>query len=411
MVVMDVFSDDESDNHNMNMDFTLGEQNIASITSWKKKIIYEIGNKVSYKSKVYSCLIKHKSGAQNNPGKVPFIWQEEKEPEPEPEQVSPKPIPVPTPTPTPKPSPDKVHEHRRGLWVWDGYENILKPDVLLQECKRIKITDVYLYITPMEYTRIPILRTFMKKLSSANIRAWGLDGGRSYFNDASGPLELYRNINSMIAYNVNVEENERFYGFQTDNEPDNYSGKYLDTFHNDVRTQDLSKTTGGLWTKSEYEDRMFILKDWLSIQKQCTNLLRKYGLASGGAFPTWLDDYYGEELTVNFDGSDRSVMKHMMTLVDDYCLMSYQTDLNKVYQRVIDELIFADSLSRKVNVFPGLETHRGRGANVTYGDHPSKNSKSAVLNDIGKIELKLETYKCFAGVNIHDWVGWKQLKN
>jgi hypothetical protein len=298
---------------------------------------------------------------------------------------------------------------RRGMWVWNGYNVASNHQAFITECKRIKITDVYLYLTVSNYTKVDVLRKFIKALSANGIKSWGLDGGRVYFSDVRGPAGLYASIQALITYNSKVTDSEKFYGFQTDQEPDDYSEKYPDTFHNDIRTSRLSKTSGGVHTKSAFDDRVFILKDWVNTQKQCTILLRNVNLKSGAAFPSWLDDYYGEPLSVAFDGKTQTVMAHMFNYVDDYCIMSYQTDLSRLTPRIRGELLHGNSLVGKA-VFAGVETVKGRGAAVTYGDHRSKNKRSAVLSDIATLESLLKVHPSFAGVNIHDWqLGWVKL--
>lgn len=297
---------------------------------------------------------------------------------------------------------------RRGMWVWNGYDVASNPSAFLTECKRIKITDVYLYLTISNYSKVNILGSFIKSCSSGGMRVWGLDGSRAYFTDASGPANLYNSIKALISYNGKVSSGEKFFGFQTDNEPDNYSGQYLDTIHNDIPTSILSKTAGGVYKQSAYADRVFILQDWINIQKQCTSMLHSLNLASGAALPSWLDDYYDEPLTVTFDGITQTVMKHMMNYVDDYCIMSYQTDTSIVAQRVVSELTYGSTIPGK-RVFPGVETVTGRGAAVTYGDNYTKAKKSAVLSDIAKMEGMFSKFASFAGINIHDWIGWSEL--
>ena len=297
---------------------------------------------------------------------------------------------------------------RRGMWVWNGYAVASNPTAFIAEAKRIKITDVYLYLTVSNFGKTDVLRKFIKSLSGVGIKAWALDGGRTYFSDVNGPNGLYASVKAMLAYNAKVTETEKFYGFQTDQEFDDYSGNYPDTFHNDVPTSKLSKTGGGVHTKTAYDDRIFIMKDWLTIQKTVTGMLHNANLKSGAAVPSWFDDYYGEQLTLTFDGVTQNLMKHAIKYVDDYCIMSYMTDLNKMAERVKTEIIYGSSLAGK-NVFPGIETVKGRGGAVTYGDNASKKYKSAVLKDIATIEAKWKDYKGFAGVNIHDWLGWSKL--
>lgn len=298
---------------------------------------------------------------------------------------------------------------RRGMWVWNGYVVASSPTAFIAECKRIKITDVFLYLTVSNYGKVDILRKFIAQLSANNIKAWGLDGARKYFRDVEGPAGLFASVNALTTYNAKVSPNERFYGFQTDNEPDYYGTKFPDTFHNDIPTSKLSKTSGGVYKASAFADRQFILKDWLSTQKQTTTMLRQNGLRSGAALPSWLDDYYGEPLTTVFDGKSLTMMGHMFNYVDDYVIMSYQTDLNKVSQRVKTELTFGDRFTPLKQVFPSLETVKGRGGAVTYGDNATKKFKSVVLKDIATMEGMFKGHPCFGGICIHDWQGWQAL--
>lgn len=298
---------------------------------------------------------------------------------------------------------------RRGMWVWNGYAVASNPATFLAECKKAKITDAYLYFTVGNYTKTDLMRKFIKQLTANGIKAWGLDGARKYFSDVAGPAGLYASIKALIAYNAKVTPEERFYGFQTDNEPDDYSGKYPDTFHVDIPTSKLSKTGGGVYTKTAYQDRMFICRNWINTQKNCTRMLRERGLRSGAALPSWLDDYYGEPLNVNYDGITQTMMAHMFNYIDDYCIMSYQTDLKKVAERVRDELLHGNRMTGKA-VMPSLETVKGRGPLVTYGDNATKNSRTLVLQDIATMETMFNSHSSFSGINIHDFNGYMALK-
>lgn len=305
-----------------------------------------------------------------------------------------------------------VSRKRTGLWIWSCLDVAEAPTKFFEESKKIKLTDVYLYLTISNYSSVTVLRKFISKLTEMGIRAWGLDGERQYFSDSKGPTRLYKTVSAMIAYNNLVLPNERFYGFQVDNEPDNYSGDYPDTFHNDIQTSKLSKVSGSGVTgnvgSSEYLDRIFILTNWLQIQQKVTDMLHNANLKSSAALPSWLDDYYGEQLLVTFNGINQNMMKHMFAIVDEYHIMSYQTNITKLISRIKTELTYGSAIGK--GVFAGIETNKGRGPLVTYGDNPTKNTKTAVLLDIAILEKNLEGYSAFCGVNIHDFVGWCLLK-
>jgi hypothetical protein len=239
---------------------------------------------------------------------------------------------------------------------------------------------------------------------------WAMDGARKYFSDADGPGELYKNVDAMIAYNKKVSTKQKFIGFQTDNEPEDNAKLKVYSLHDDIPNSKLNTTGGGKWQKTEALDREMLLRDWLNTHKYLANKLHKVSLLLGAALPSWCDDYYGEPLNCTWNGKKASTMQHFMGILDTYNIMSYQTDVNKIVSRIKSEVQFGSYLKSGCKVYGGVETHKGRGAAVTYGDNPTKNSRKAVLADIAKIESLLGKYSAFGGVNIHDYVGWIALK-
>jgi hypothetical protein len=305
----------------------------------------------------------------------------------------------------------------RGLWVWSSAQVLgssAEINRLVEESVVADVTDVYLFLVADNYIKkMADIRYFIGQLSRVGIRAWGLEGYRGYFSDAHGPSNLYKAVDNLIAYNSKVNIDERFFGFHSDMEPqDGQGGGYPNTFHNDLPDSKLNRSGGGVWYSSQSQDREMLMRDWLTIHSVIKNVTSDNGLRFGASMPGWTDNYYGEEIACTFNGVRRGVMKHMMDIVDEYAVMSYNTNPVNAANRVIGELEYADTLApdRRPRVFAGVETHQNVGATISYGDHATKNSKSAVLIDIEEIDSLLGKYKSYEGTNIHDWVGWRALK-
>jgi hypothetical protein len=307
----------------------------------------------------------------------------------------------------------------RGMWIWTTW-NVIRPtngeaSALLTAAKRAQVTDLFLYMAPGDYAamRSP-LRAFIAQARAVGLRVWGLDGDRGYLSDGGGPAPFYKGIDNLLAYNASVSPAERFFGFQSDIEPQDLGD--FRTFHNEVRDSALDTRAGtGVWQSSQALDREILMRDWLQIHETAERKLHARGLRFGAAMPSWPDDYYGEEVRVRYPagGVRQGVMKHMMQFVDDYVVMSYNTNPANAANRVLGEAKYASTLpeNARPRVYGGVETMQGVGANVSYGDTPGKQSKAVVLSDLQKITETLKAYPAFHGMNIHDWAGWRALPN
>jgi len=298
------------------------------------------------------------------------------------------------------------------MWVWNTgnvLTNATYQKTFFNNMADAKVTDIFLYMYLGTYSSTKQLQIFISKASANKMRVWALDGARQYFSDVDGPNALYQGVSALIAYNAKGAADERFVGFQTDNEPEDSGKLKAYSFHDDIPTSKLSKTGGGKWQKTEFLDREMLLRDWLDTHAALKVTLSKNGLLLGASLPSWCDDYYGEPLNCTWNGKTQTVAEHFNTILDTYNIMSYQTNTNNVVSRVKGEMSLATAQKTGVKVYAGLETHKGRGAAVTYGDNRKKNHKKIVLSDIAKIESTLRKYEAFDGVNIHDYVGWLAL--
>ena len=354
----------------------------------------------------------------------PILQPEDKAPQPTPDMTSNPAKPNPK-TPTPKPDdgltpPPKISDCKgtRGMWVWDFGQTLASEatqEELISSSSRSGITDLFVYLGPRDYvTKKDLLKAFNSKASKVGLKIWGLDGWRGFFADAQGPKGLYDSADALIAFNSQVAANERFHGFHSDMEPQGGQGaEFPNSFHDELKDSQLNTQSGGVWQLTQALDREMLLRNWLDIHAEIKSRMQKAGLLLGAAMPSWVDDYFGEEVKVTYKGKREGVHKAMMEIVDDYLIMSYRTDVTRVYDIIKGELTYADSLpaAKRPRIYAGLETHKNVGAAVSYGDKAGNDSRSHVLAEIGRIHELAKAHPSLCGVNIHDWVGWRGLKN
>jgi hypothetical protein len=188
--------------------------------------------------------------------------------------------------------------------------------------------------------------------------------------------------------------------YMLDMEPQDGQGVGAPLFHNSIPESQL--------VPSSRADRDRLMFDWLTIHATVKTKLAGLRLAS--SVPSWTDDYYGEPVLATVEGQTADVTHFLMAIIDDYCIMSYNTNPLNAANRVVTKLQYADTLRQnQPRVSAAVETHLGAGQTVSYADTPPKNNKAAVISDIDIIFTTLAHHPSFAGVNIHDWVGWDTL--
>lgn len=310
---------------------------------------------------------------------------------------------------------DLSAQNLKGLWVWNTsgiLGNETQINILVNQCMEDEISDVYLYSYGfLSDGNIPLMQELIQRMNCNNIRVWAMDGFRAYFHDWLGPAQYYSFIDAVIAYNNSSTGMQKFTGIQGDNEPQDGQGEPLSSFHNGLSDSQLSTTGGGVWKATQALDREYLMRSFLEITEYAYNICHDNGLLYGQAMASWLDEYYGEPIQCTYNGQYKPLVHHMMDYLDDYCIMSYNTNPSNVAARVQGELTYAATLSADVRprVWAGLETHCNIGINISYCDTPDKDSKNAVYDDMEEIKDLLSTYPALTGINIHDWTGWKNL--
>jgi hypothetical protein len=300
------------------------------------------------------------------------------------------------------------------MWLW-GSASILSSQAqqtqLISAGQAVNITDLYIYLGDGDYSsQQTALRAFNARLNAAGIHPWGLDGSRSYFSDSDGPAPMYAAADALLAFNAKSAPNERFYGLQADMEPNDITG-FLPTFHNNIPSSALSRTSGGVWYATQAQDREMLMENWLQIYATLKSKLQPAGVQLGAAMPSWTDNYFGEPVTCTYKGITQGITKHMMAILNDYVIMSYNTNTANAVNRIISQVTYADTLpsASRPRVFGGVETNIEVGSGISYGDTQGKNSRAYVLRDLQTIQSNLSAHPSFCGMSIHDWGGWQNL--
>ena len=299
--------------------------------------------------------------------------------------------------------------HRvHGLWVWNTGEVIdsaAELGRLIAAMLSAGATDAYFYLDALDYaTRAPALAAGIAQLSQAGLRAWGLEGSRAYFSDTDGPAGLYAAADALVAFNTRHTADERFSGFVADLEPQDGQGPAFPAhFHNGIPDSRLGSRQAA--------DRQALMLDWLQIHHRLSRTLSAAGLPYAAAMPAWTDDYYGEPVRVLAEGRRQDIQPLLMAMINPYLVMCYTTKPERSIRHLRVKLAAAARLgARAPLVYAVVETHPGPGRGISYGDDPTKNSRRAVLADIGDIHQALAGHAMFGGVDLHDWSGWSGLR-
>lgn len=317
---------------------------------------------------------------------------------------------------------------RKPMWVWNTgavIGNVSETNILINECLETGITDLYLYTSGTMVTNTSSkanMKTFIKKASCNNIRVWGMDGWRGYFSDQCGPSGFYQNIQRVINYNEESQDDEKFIGFHGDNEFHAFEDACgaSNVFHWNKSDNALSTTTGGLWKGSEKADRDSLVADFVKQTDIATAMCHGAGIEYGLAIMSWVTGYphqgVGNQTTplyAVYKGVNKPLYHHLMDYVDEYVVMSYHTNvISKVIPMCTNEVTYGDLLpaATRPRIISGVETYCGVDQYVSYCDTPGEDNKAHVKSEMDQHIEGLGTYDSYSGVAIHDWEGWKGLR-
>ncbi|WP_240421062.1 hypothetical protein [Paenibacillus periandrae] len=267
----------------------------------------------------------------------------------------------------PRPNPMKA------TWLWDTslISTVENRQTVLQFAKEQSIGRIYVQVNPD--VDKSTYRAFIQEAAQAGIQIHALDGAPNWIR-SDQQQQIVSLVKWVKDYNASVLENERFTGIQVDIEP-----YVLPEWHN---------------------ERDVTVSSWITAMTLFTNEARQDStLTVSAALPFWL-----HQITIPDDSSVRLNAK-FISMLDEVTLMSYRDKAEALIEITADDLALADRLGKKI--FVGVETNPSyEGAFVSFYEE----GRTAMNTQLTLIDDALKGHASYAGIAVHDYTGWKNLK-
>ncbi|PZE19602.1 hypothetical protein [Paenibacillus xerothermodurans] len=146
-------------------------------------------------------------------------------------------------------------------------------------------------------------------------------------------------------------------------------------------------------------DRDAIVQGWLDTLTLFGNEVKvDTALATSAALPFWLDE-------IRLSEDETSLMEAIMNQLDEVTLMSYRDTADALQQITASKLVLGDRLGKKV--FVGIETNpTSEPPHITFHEE----GRAVMERELQAIHELLSVYPSYAGVSVHDYAGWRNLK-
>lgn len=259
----------------------------------------------------------------------------------------------------------------RAVWLWDTtlISTNTGRNAVLQFSRRQQITRIYLQVSTS--VAKSAYRAFIRSATSSGIQIHALDGAPDWIL----PNQQIR-ISSLVSwvqtYNSSVSVNERFTGIQVDIEP------YL--------------------LPEWYQDQDTTVTNWLDALTLFANEIQDLSLIISSALPFWVD-----EIIVPETGG--TLIESVLQLMNEVTLMSYRDQAQAVIDITESKLTLADALGKKI--FVAVETNpTSEGLYLTFYD----DGRAVMEEQIAEIDHLLSLHPSYAGIAVHDYTGWRNLK-
>lgn len=274
-------------------------------------------------------------------------------------------------TPSPPP-PDTI----KATWLWDT-------ELIRTQEERASFVEFAkdhalgrIYIQVHRDVPADAYRDFIGAASGQGVQVHALDGAPGWALPDQRK-ELAGMIDWVNGYNRSVQPHERFSGIQVDIEP------YL-----------LPE-----WKAGQAD----LAAHWLDATAEFAREAKKQDptLTVSAALPFWLDT-----IAMPDTSQDRTLAESMMKLLDEVTLMSYRDSAQSVIEIAAEEIALGDRLGTKV--FVGVETNPvSEGPFVTFHGK----GKGEMVRQMAVIDQKLRAHPSYAGIAVHDYSGWRKLKD
>ncbi|CAG7656948.1 hypothetical protein ACFQI7_00185 [Paenibacillus allorhizosphaerae] len=260
----------------------------------------------------------------------------------------------------------------KATWVWDTslIATSTGRNQIFQFAKNQQISRIYLQVNPD--VAKSAYRSMIKTAAGNGIEVYVLDGAPNW-----ALPENRARIASLISwvktYNASVATNERFAGIQLDVEP------YL-----------LPE-----WSS----DQSGTAQKWLDALSYFHDETKKAPvLSTSAAIPFWLD-------SVPLS-SGVALGEVLIAKLDEVALMSYRDQGDAVADLVKEELAWGDKYGKKV--WLSLETNPvSETPYITFYEE----GKAEMDRQMARIDELVKVHPSYAGIAVHDYIGWRNLKN
>jgi hypothetical protein len=261
----------------------------------------------------------------------------------------------------------------KATWLWNTslISTLDGRNSVLQFAKEQQISRIYLQVNPG--TAKSAYGAFIKAASAAGIQIHALDGAPDWIMPEKRQ-RITDTVNWVKTYNNSVTAQERFTGIQVDIEP------YVLPDWNTNREATVTR--------------------WLeAITLFATETKKDSVLNTNAALPFWLD-----EVTVTGNGGG-SLIEAMMNQLDEVTLMSYRDQAQALVEITSNKLTLGDRLGKKV--FVAVETNpTSEPAYITFYEE----GRAKMELELAAVDNSLKVHSSYAGIAVHDYAGWRNLK-
>jgi hypothetical protein len=260
----------------------------------------------------------------------------------------------------------------KATWLWDTsliskYTGRIS---VIQFARKQQIARIYLQVNTSVAKNA--YRAFIRSASSSGIQIHALDGAPDWVMP-NRHIRISSLVNWVMTYNNSVSDNEKFTGIHVDIEP------YL--------------------LPQWYQDQNTTITNWLDALVLFANdAAQDPSLIISSALPFWVD-----EIIVPATGE--TLIEATLQLMHEVTLMSYRDQAQAVVDITDTKLALADELGKKI--FVALETNpTSEGLYITFYDE----GQAIMVAQMAEIDRLLSIHPSYAGIAVHDYTGWKNLK-
>jgi hypothetical protein len=261
----------------------------------------------------------------------------------------------------------------KATWLWDTslISTLENRDSVLQFAKEQSVNRIYVQVNPDEDKSS--YRAFIHAAAAAGIQIHALDGAAHWVQPDHHQL-IVDMVKWVKDYNASVLETERFTGIQVDIEP---------------------------YVLPEWQsEQNAMVTNWIgALALFSSEVKQDTSLTASAALPFWLHQIAVPGI------SGMMLNEKLLSLFDEVTLMSYRDQAQAIVDITAADIALGDRLGKKI--FIGVETNPSSEGNfVTFYEEGS----AAMNLQLNIIDDLLKSHASYAGIAIHDYTGWKNLK-